>query len=145
MKIEGINQLNNDIAVNNESTRRVNSKEFTLFSNIDKSELKDRLASLYSEIVDQGEKVSKNADIREFKKYRAKVSEFMNEVVNHSYEFSRENYLNHRGRQKTHTMVRKVDKALDDLAQDIINKESNNMKIVSKIEDIKGLILDIMT
>ena len=39
-------------------------------------------------------------DIRDMKKYRGLIREFMNEVVFRSHKFSRENFLDRRGRHK---------------------------------------------
>jgi uncharacterized protein YaaR (DUF327 family) len=66
-------------------------------------------------------------------------------VVNRSHEFERENFLDRRGRHRVYGIVKLVDKNLDDLATELVKDEKDNIAIVSKIDDIRGLLLDIST
>ena len=84
--------------------------KFTLVGNIEKSELQERLTKLMKEITEQGERIAKHMDIKDMRAYRAKIKEFMNEVSANSHEFSRENFLDRRGRHRVYGMVKLVDK-----------------------------------
>ena len=119
--------------------------KFILASNIQESELQEKLTTLMSEITAQGERIGKKKDIRDMKKYRSLIKEFMNEVVNRSHEFSRENFLDKRGRHRVYGIVRLVDENLDALAQELVKDEQDNMEILAKIGEIRGLLLDILT
>ena len=79
------------------------------------------------------------------KRYRSLVKEFMNEVTVNSHEFSRENFLDRRGRHRVYGIVKEVDKSLDDLAQELMKDEKDNLAILEKIDDIRGMLLDIST
>ena len=68
----------------------------------------------------------------------------MNEVVTHSHEFSRENFLDRRGRHRVYGIVRLVDKNLDDLARELVKDEKDNLTILNKVGEIQGLLLDIV-
>jgi uncharacterized protein YaaR (DUF327 family) len=132
-----------------ESTKKVqqkdNSFKFTLISSIQEKDLQDKLNGLMQEISEQGDKLAKHMDIRDMKKYRGLVKEFMNEVVTHSHEFSRENFLDRRGRHRVYGIVRLVDENLDELARELMNDEKDHINILSRIDEIKGLLLDIAT
>jgi len=65
--------------------------------------------------------------------------------VSRSHSFSRENFLDRRGRHRVYGIVRLVDEALDDLAKELVKEEKDNLTILAKIGDIRGLILDIFT
>ena len=119
--------------------------KFTLISNIKEDKLQEKLTSLMKDIEEQGTKIAKHMDIKDMKKYRATIKEFMNEVVTHSHEFSRENFLDRRGRHRVYGIVRQVDKNLDELASELIKEEKDNLAILGKIDDIRGLLLDIST
>lgn len=119
--------------------------KFTLIRNIDESELKDKLSSLIKDIEEQGARIAKHMDIKDMKKYRISIKEFMNEIVSRSHEFSRENFLDRRGRHRVYGIIREVDKNLDDLAQELMKDEKDNLAILGKIDDIRGLLLDIST
>ena len=48
---------------------------------------------MMEDITQQGKRLGKHMDIRDMKRYRNLVKEFMNEVTANSHEFSRENFL----------------------------------------------------
>lgn len=119
--------------------------KFTLASAIDDAELKEKLSGLMDEITEQGKKISEHMDIRDMKKYRGLVKDFMNEVVNRSHKFSRENFLDRRGRHRVYGLVKLVDKNLDDLAGELVKEEKDHLAILGKVDEIRGLLLDIST
>ena len=84
-------------------------------------------------------------DIRDMKKYRELVKGFLNEVVNRSHKFSRENFLDRRGRHRVYGIVKMVDENLDNLARELVKDEKDHLAIVGAIDDIRGLLLDIST
>ena len=119
--------------------------KFTLASAIDDAELKEKLSGLMNEITEQGKKLSEHMDIRDMKKYRSLVKDFMNEVVNRSHKFSRENFLDRRGRHRVYGLVKLVDKNLDELAGELVKEEKDHIAILGKVDEIRGLLLDIST
>lgn len=119
--------------------------KFTLASAIDDAELKEKLSGLMDEITEQGKKISEHMDIRDMKIYRGLVKDFMNEVVNRSHKFSRENFLDRRGRHRVYGLVKLVDKNLDDLAGELVKEEKDHLAILGKVDEIRGLLLDIST
>ncbi len=119
--------------------------KFTLVSRIEEQELQNALANMMEEITRQGEKLSKHRDIKDMKRYRALIKDFLNEVVNRSHAFSRENFLDRKGRHRVYGIIRLIDENLDQLAQELVKDEQDNLAILSKIGEIRGLLLDIFT
>lgn len=119
--------------------------KFMLASNIEEKELQVRLTGLMEEITRQGDKLSKKMDVKDMKTYRSLIKEFINEVINRSHGFSRENFLDRRGRHRVYGIVRLLDKNLDDLAQELVKDEKDHIAILNKIGEIRGLLLDIFT
>lgn len=119
------------------------SFKFTLISNIEEKDLQEKLGNMMQEITEQGEKIAKHMDIKDMRKYRELVKGFLNEVVNRSHKFSRENFLDRRGRHRVYGIVKLVDKNLDELAGELVKEEKNHLEIVGRIDDIRGLLLDI--
>ena len=121
------------------------SFKFTLASHIGEAELQAKLSSLMEAIGQEGQKIAKRKDVRNMKRYRGLIKEFLNEVVTHSHSFSRENYLDRRGRHRVYGIIRLIDENLDQLAQELMKDEQDNIAILNKIGEIQGLILDIFT
>ena len=117
-----------------EPTKSVDSGDdsfkFTLIRNIEEKDLQEKLNSMMEQITVQGDKISKHMDIKDMKKYRELVKGFLNEVVSRSHEFSRENFLDRRGRHRVYGIVRLVDKNLDDLAGELVKDEKDHLAII---------------
>lgn len=147
MDMMRVNQVQNQAPIENstQAPKGDDSFKFTLISHIENNELQEKLSNLMKDIEAQGEKIAKHMDIRDMKRYRSLVKEFMNEVAANSHEFSRENFLDRRGRHRVYGIVKEVDKSLDDLAKELLNDEKDNLAILNKIDDIRGMLLDIST
>ena len=81
---------------------------------------------MMEEITQQGDRLSKKMDVRDMKKYRGLIKSFMNEVVSRSHKFSRENFLDKRGRHRVYGIIKMVDETLDQLAQELVKDEKTN-------------------
>ena len=119
--------------------------KFTLMSSIEEAGLSERLSVMMQEITMQGEKLGKHMDVRDMKHYRRLIQEFMNEIVNRSHKFSRENFLDRRGRHRVYGMIKRVNVVLDELAGELIKEEKDTLAILSKVDEIRGLLLDLIT
>lgn len=119
--------------------------KFTIMSRIGDEDLSERLSLMFQDITMQGKKIAKHTDIRDMKKYRTLIKDFMNEVAGHSHKFSRENFLDRRGRHRVYGIIRQIDSALDELAEELMKEEKDNIAILGKVDEIRGMILDILT
>lgn len=108
-------------------------------------ELQAKVDSLLSDITFQGNRIAEHMDIRDMKKYRGLIRDFMNEVVYRSHKFSRENFLDRKGRHRVYGLIRLIDANLDDLHRNWSRMRRITSLILSKIGEIQGLLLDILT
>ena len=114
------------------------SFQFTLLSCIEETALAERLSVLLDDIEKEGKKISKHMDVRDMKYYRSLIQQFMNEVVSRSHKFSRENFLDRRGRHRVYGIIKLVDENLDLLAAELLKAEKDHLLILSKIDEIRG-------
>ena len=121
------------------------SFKYTLASAIGDAELQAKIDGLLNDITTQGNLIAQHMDIRDMKKYREKIREFMNEVVYRSHKFSRENFLDRKGRHRVYGLIKLVDENLDELARELCSDEKDHISILSRIGEIRGLLLDILT
>ena len=84
---------------------------------IEEEKLQESLTRRSREITTQGSKIAEHMDIRDMKLYRSMISEFLGEVVANSHKFSRDNYLDRRGRHRVYGIVRLVNQKVDELAR----------------------------
>ncbi len=118
---------------------------FTLTSMIEDTDLQTKINNMLKDINVQGRLIARHMDIREMKRYRGLIKDFLNEIVNRSHKFSRENFLDRKGRHRVYGIIRLIDENLDELARELVEDEKDQIGILSRIGEIEGLLLDILT
>lgn len=140
-----VNQLQqvNQVDTRPNTVQSDSAFKFTLVSHIEEQELQARMTLMLEEITQQGERIKKRMDIKDVKRYRMLIQEFLGEVVSRSHKFSRENSLDRRGRHRVYGIVKLVNETLDELAKELIQEETDSIRILGRIDEIRGLLLDL--
>lgn len=128
---------------NNIAIKKTNNKFIEEFDKMSELSVKERLDNILSRIDDQANRISKSMNIKEVIVYKKLIKEFLKESVDSMVKFSKKNVLDKRGRHRIYAIIKRVDKDLEDLTKDVLDKEKDNIKILKKLDDIRGLILDI--
>ncbi|MDY2588993.1 MAG: YaaR family protein [Agathobacter sp.] len=144
VKINEVNQIS-QVPDTAKTVAGDGSFKFTLASAITDAELQARVDALMEDIVEQGNRIAQHMDIHDMKRYRGLIKEFLNEVVYRSHKFSRENFLDRRGRHRVYGIIKLIDSNLDELASELVADEKDHISILGMIGEIKGLLLDILT
>ena len=144
MKVNDISQVN-QIPEATKTVQGDGTFKFTLASAITDAELQSKVDAMLQDITLQGKRIAEHMDIRDMKTYRTLVKDLLNEVVYRSHKFSRENFLDRKGRHRVYGIIRLIDENLDELASELIKDEMDHLAILSKIGEIEGLLLDIFT
>ncbi len=110
------------------------------FSESQDEELKKKAV----EIEKQGKRLASHIDVSELKAYKRLVMEFMNEAVRSSSRFSKDSFLDRRGRHRVFSTIKIVNEQLNQLTKEVLSSEKDNLAILGRIEDIRGLILDLL-
>ena len=121
------------------------SFKFTLASAITDAELQAKVDALMEDITAQGNRIAQHMDIRDMKRYRTLIKDFLNEVLYRSHKFSRENFLDRKCLHRVYGIIKLIDENLDELASELVSDEKDHISILSKIGEIEGLLLDIFT
>lgn len=112
---------------------------------IEQAQIRERLEGLFDKIVDQTDKLQDRLFIEDLVEYKKLVKEFLDVSVHNSHVFYRENSLDRRGRHRVYSLVKRVDKELDQLTKDFLDIEKNRIRILRRLDDIKGMLLDVLT
>ena len=121
------------------------SFRFALLSSLEENELQSHLSLMMEDIIQQGNKLSRRMDVKDLQEYRKLIRKFINEIAAHTHEFSRENFLDRKGRHRVYGIVKRINETLDELAEELLAEQRDNISILNKIDEIRGLILDIFT
>ena len=148
MKIKNIQkttvQISKDISLENKKASTYGSisfrRQLTTLSNENYEQyIKDMIGKINS----QGEVVAKKANLAEFQKYRELIAKLLNETASNSYELCKENKFDARGRHKAFALVKKVNQKLDEMASAILSEQSTNIQMMSMVDDIRGMLVDL--
>ena len=144
MKIHDVTKINQLTEVA-KTTAGDGTFKFTLSNAISDAQLQARIEELMKDITLQGTRIAEHMDIRDLKRYRGLVREFLEEVVYRSHKFSRKNFLDRRGRHRVYGIIKLIDENLDALASELVEDEKEHLSILNRIGEIQGLLLDIFT
>ena len=113
---------------------------------------------LMDEVRDAGDILKNRPLPEEIMRYKQAVRNFINYVVQNTYQLEHEKGLpkflkpgfkGQRGTpeamsQKRHTVILVIDKKLEDLAAMLLSSQSHQMELVSRLEEIRGLLVDLL-
>lgn len=108
-------------------------------------DFRGKLKNLLERIDQQARKLSERLDIAELKRYRTLVTEFIDISVRNSSEYQREHMLDGKGRHRIFGIVKKIDAELEALTRQVLNSQKDYIGVLAKLEDIRGLLVDIIT
>ena len=94
-----------------------------------------------------GDELKAKQDLASMEKYRRKVSQFMKYIVKINYNFitTREQKRLRNGRVFNPLyQVQVIDQKLNQLASEMLILHGANLKLLAKVEEIQGLIIDLM-
>ncbi|MGI6192245.1 MAG: YaaR family protein [Christensenellales bacterium] len=100
-------------------------------------DLKDR-------IFKQGETIKRKADLSEFVQYRKLIAELLEVVASNAYACARTTALDSRGRRNVFVLIKKINVRLDELAQQILQEQKENLRLLETVDEIRGLLLDVL-
>ena len=127
--------------------REANESERNHFNNCiskvrDQSKVSE-FNKLIKTIEREGERLSHFRSMAQLDHYKKKVRDFVERANRASYKIKSIGFVDSSGDYSSHLMVEKVDKALDDLTNFILKKETQSLQILEKLDLIKGLLTDL--
>lgn len=103
------------------------------------------LEELLDIIYEQGDKLRDHPDMKNIMEYKGAVRAFLNKVVNGMValeeKISGVNIL----KRKKFTLVKVIDKKLESLAAEVLRNQKDQIGILSAIEEINGLLVNLIT
>lgn len=122
----------------------IDRNETVEFNSIDYSNLD--LEDLLDDIHEAGEALKEVPTLQNVKIYKGSVSKFLKFVVKNSLETETTAgaNLNPLKKQKKYTIIRVVDEKLERLAAGVLQNQSDKLFILEKIEEINGLIVNLL-
>ena len=112
---------------------------------VEKKQWQGKLDQLLDKIQSQGKVLAKTRNLKELKKYKSLVKNFMEEAVDSSLELKQNSCWNQRGKHRVLVLVETVDKRVEELTELLLTAESKTLDILDKLDEIRGLLIDMYT
>ncbi|MGE5577112.1 MAG: YaaR family protein [Syntrophothermus sp.] len=93
----------------------------------------------------QAGRLKDKRDLAELYRYRDLVRRFLDIIVKEAYNVHEETGFNRRGRRKLFLLVKKVDTALEELAETVLKAQAGSLELLAKLGEIRGLLVDLYT
>jgi uncharacterized protein YaaR (DUF327 family) len=112
------------------------------FLDASKGTVSRALDQILEDLGKQGEKLAAAQNFAELEKYKGLVAEFLRTVTQGVGKLHFSDGGSARN-AKVHVILKKVDLEMDALAKDVLNKQGSQLKILERLDQIKGLLLDL--
>ncbi len=103
----------------------------------------DSLARAFAAIEEAAETLRRSVTLRNLKRYKDLVREFIRMLTASAYAVRQETGFDQYGHRRLYLIVQEIDTKLEALTREVINSQSANIDLVSRLDEIRGLLLDI--
>ncbi|MGE7624274.1 YaaR family protein [Viridibacillus sp. NPDC096237] len=105
----------------------------------------EQLTRLLGDISTAGDRIAKSRNLRDLAKFKMLVKRFLKEAVDHGMELKQSHTWNRFGEGRRLKVVSTIDEKLIELTEDILDQEKDSVELLSKIGEIKGLLINLYT
>ncbi len=96
-------------------------------------------------IQEQGRRLCRSMTLKDLKKYRQMVAEFLNMCISQGLCLTEERMPQRHGKTRLLSIIKTVNKKLIDLAEKLISEDKDPLQIIALVDEIRGLLLDLYT
>ncbi|HHT17401.1 MAG TPA: YaaR family protein [Papillibacter sp.] len=109
-----------------------------------KDDMRDQADKLLSEMRALADELTSRVDIAGFERYRALLQQLLGDIAKHAYVFVDERVRDPRGGHRIFSALSVIDEKLDALAKSILEENQNRLDFLSRVDELRGLIMDIL-
>lgn len=91
----------------------------------------------------QGQKLAETMSLQDLVEFKNMVKRFLKSTLGQSRSMQEETVWDYRGQPKTMARVTKINRILEELGTHMLSSQAEPLKILAKIDEIKGLIIDL--
>ncbi|MFA6808036.1 MAG: YaaR family protein [Eubacteriales bacterium] len=92
---------------------------------------------------DKGNELVQTLSIKDLLEFKNMIKDFLKSTFGQSRQIQEESCWDPMGQPRIMARVTKINKVLEELGQQVMDKNTEPMKILAKIGEIKGLIVDL--
>ncbi|MBN2533237.1 MAG: YaaR family protein [Spirochaetales bacterium] len=111
----------------------------------DNNENKETLSRLLDEVYAKGEKLKGSPTLENIKDYRWSVKKLLKDITEKMLKLEEKisgvNIL----KRKRFTLIKVIDTKLESLAAEVLRAQKEQLRILSKVDEINGLLVDLLS
>lgn len=140
MKVSGLgNKLQTSGSKTKDKVQKVDG--FALSLNLaNKEQSEQRLKEMLDDIDKLGKKLTSTRSVGDARAYKLKIQEYLSFIVKNIYVLRREPGPFNYG---IHVRIEVINQKLDDMTKELIEEQKDNIDLANKIEEIRGLLVDV--
>lgn len=105
--------------------------------------IRKEMDALLVQIDVQAREIEHSLTFDTLRSYKELVRKFVSVVVNQLYEVEERLSVSPTGRKKSMILVKKIDSELEKLSEDFLSGQASLINFMARLEDIKGMLLDL--
>lgn len=106
---------------------------------IQKTELQNFLDRLET----QSKKLANTLSISDLKDFRDMVKSFLRSTFGQSRRMGEDSSWDSQGRPRVMARIAKIDQSLEELGKQLLDKQAKPLEVLTKIDEIRGLVVDL--
>lgn len=99
---------------------------------------------LFDEFTALADNLLGKISLSSFERYRGQLKELLQEAIKNAYVLNAEYVTDRNGHQRVFETINIIDSKLDDLAKNILQENSDKLAYLSRVDEIRGLIMDML-
>lgn len=138
-----VSRLGGKADVNSGARNEKLSKSQSFSASLDlanRDQAEQRLSKMLKDIEEMGKRFISTRSLEDAKEYKKKVQEYLGYIVKNIYILKREPGPFNYG---IHTRIEIINQKLDEVTKSLIEEQRETIVIADKIEEIKGLLVDV--
>jgi uncharacterized protein len=108
-----------------------------------KQQLTEKLKATVLQIDELGQRLIKIRTVDILNQYKELIKNFLKDVVQNLYLLKEEMHFDPKGKHKALVLVKTINKNLEDVVKMVLDKEISNLKLLEKVGEIKGMLIDL--
>lgn len=103
----------------------------------------ERFQQLISDIEERGKILAESRTVGDLRKFKSLVKSLLDDAVKNGLSLEERQGFNRRGRSRIYKIVKEVDKKLLELTDAVLKKQEPGLRILERVGEIKGMLINI--
>lgn len=103
----------------------------------------EQLDFLLKQLDEIGKRLVKNFSIHDLVEYKEILRSFLQDTVRNAFELKEETTHSRKSRPKIYQRIEAINQELEDLSKLVLEQQKDPLKILEKLDSIRGLLVDL--